>query len=57
MEEFSALPKDDKKIVDRLKSTIISEGLDLKESVETKEIKKFGRGTKIHFKHNKKSAL
>ncbi|MEM6339072.1 MAG: FAD-dependent oxidoreductase [Pseudomonadota bacterium] len=54
LEAFSALPKDDKEIVDRLKSTIISEGLDLKEGVEIKEIKKSGRGAEIHFKHNNK---
>lgn len=52
LEAFSALPKDDKEIVDRLKSTLIDEGLDLKEGVEIKEIKKSGTGAEIHFKHN-----
>ena len=54
LEAFSALPKDDSEIVERLKTTLASEGLDLKESVEISEIKKSARGCEIHFKHNNK---
>ena len=54
LEAFTALPKDDPEIVDRLKKTITKEGLVLKENVVIKEIKKSGKNCEIHFKHDNK---
>jgi pyruvate/2-oxoglutarate dehydrogenase complex dihydrolipoamide dehydrogenase (E3) component len=54
LEAFSVLPKDDPEVVTILKDSLISEGLELKEGVEIKEINKSGNGCSVHFKHDDK---